>query len=201
MMDSTTNDARDRVLDVAEKLFMTRGFQAVSMRDIAESLGVRQSSLYYHAPHGKEQLFYDAAVRSLERHKDQLDTIIASYEPDFRQQFHAIARWFVDMDDMDLVRLIRLDLPEISEQYKVQIAAAFAQMLMAPIADIVLRHQQAGHIRPIEPNALVGSLLAMVTWTNYFNREDDGRQMTPQEVDAMIDLLLDGCWLPVPNGS
>ncbi len=189
------NEARERVLDVAEKLFMTKGFQAVSMRDIADTLGVRQSSLYYHAPQGKEQLFYDAAVRSLERHKIQLDTIIDRYEPDFRRQFHAVADWFVQLDDMDLVRLIRLDLPEISEQYKNLISAAFYQTLMLPISRIVQRHQAAGNISRVDPDALVGSLLAVVAWTNYFNSADEPQTMPQDHIDQMIDILLDGCWI------
>jgi AcrR family transcriptional regulator len=155
------NEARERVLDVAEKLFMTKGFQAVSMRDIADALGVRQSSLYYHAPQGKEQLFYDAAVRGLERHKNELEAIIARYEPDFRRQLHEVGQWFVQLDDMDLVRLVRLDLPEISVQYKRLIGEAVHETLMRPICTIVERHQAIGHIRNIDPNALVGGLLAI----------------------------------------
>lgn len=191
----STNEARERVLDVAEKLFMTKGFQAVTMRDIADALGVRQSSLYYHAPQGKEQLFYDAAVRSLERHKLQLDDIIARYEPDFRRQFHAVANWFVQLEDMDLVRLIRLDLPEISAQYKHLISAAFYQTLMLPISTIVQRHQSAGNISAVEPDALVGSLLAVVAWTNYFNTSDEAQSMPQEHIDQMIEILLDGCWV------
>ena len=193
-----SNEARERVLDVAEKLFMTRGFQAVSMRDIAEELGVRQSSLYYHAPHGKEELFYDAACRSLERHKAQLEAIIAAHEPDFRRQFHAVADWFLQLDDMDLVRLVRLDMPEISPQYKRQISTAFYETLMLPIATIVRRHQVAGHLRAVNADALVGSLLALVAWSNYFNTAGDEHIAAQNSVDQMIDILLDGCWLVTP---
>lgn len=197
-MTDSNNEARERVLDVAEKLFMTKGFQAVSMRDIAEALGVRQSSLYYHAPQGKEQLFCDAAVRSLERHKQQLDDILRQHEPDFRNQFHAVARWFVQLDDMDLVRLVRLDLPEISPTYKSQIAATFYTMLMQPIAEVVRKQQAVGNIRKVNANALVGGLLSMVSWTSYFNTTGSRPAMDADEVDEMIDLLLDGCWI-APN--
>ncbi|MFD7072620.1 TetR/AcrR family transcriptional regulator [Nocardioides sp. NPDC059952] len=39
---------RDEILDVAAELFVNRGFAATSTRDIAEKVGIRQASLYYH---------------------------------------------------------------------------------------------------------------------------------------------------------
>ncbi|SDK49429.1 transcriptional regulator, TetR family [Nocardioides sp. YR527] len=39
---------RDEILNVAAELFVNRGFAATSTRDIAEKVGIRQASLYYH---------------------------------------------------------------------------------------------------------------------------------------------------------
>lgn len=39
---------RDEILQAAAKLFVSRGFAATSTRDIAEKVGIRQASLYYH---------------------------------------------------------------------------------------------------------------------------------------------------------
>ncbi|WP_328531249.1 TetR/AcrR family transcriptional regulator [Nocardioides sp. NBC_00368] len=39
---------RDEILHVAADLFVNRGFAATSTRDIAEKVGIRQASLYYH---------------------------------------------------------------------------------------------------------------------------------------------------------
>ena len=41
---------RDRILDVAERLVQTRGFNAFSYADIAEALQVTKASLHYHFP-------------------------------------------------------------------------------------------------------------------------------------------------------
>jgi TetR/AcrR family transcriptional repressor of nem operon len=42
------NDTSQRILDIAEKLVQTRGFNGFSYADIAESLGVTKASLHYH---------------------------------------------------------------------------------------------------------------------------------------------------------
>lgn len=39
---------RDQILDAAGRLFVDCGFAATSTRDIADAVGVRQASLYYH---------------------------------------------------------------------------------------------------------------------------------------------------------
>ncbi|MBB4741745.1 AcrR family transcriptional regulator [Actinoplanes octamycinicus] len=43
-----TGSARDEILDAAAELFAERGYAATSTRMIAEMVGVRQASLYYH---------------------------------------------------------------------------------------------------------------------------------------------------------
>ena len=39
---------RERILDVALALFADRGYEATSMREIAEHLGITKAALYYH---------------------------------------------------------------------------------------------------------------------------------------------------------
>lgn len=39
---------REEILDKAAHLFVTRGFAATSTREIADAVGIRQASLYYH---------------------------------------------------------------------------------------------------------------------------------------------------------
>ena len=55
---------RDRVVDVAVKIFTERGYDGTSMADIAGALGVHKSSIYHHVS-GKEQLLDDAVKRAL----------------------------------------------------------------------------------------------------------------------------------------
>src|SRR5207245_9130392 len=55
---------RDRVVDVAVKVFTERGYDGTSMADIATALGVHNSSIYHHVA-SKEQLLEDAVKRAL----------------------------------------------------------------------------------------------------------------------------------------
>jgi len=50
------SDTRDRILDVALDLFISQGYDKVSLREIAEQVGVTKAALYYHFA-SKEELF------------------------------------------------------------------------------------------------------------------------------------------------
>lgn len=56
-----TELSRERILGVASELFATRGYEAVSMRSIAQALGYSHGSLYYHFKE-KAELFYALVV-------------------------------------------------------------------------------------------------------------------------------------------
>jgi len=47
---ATVVDTAQRILDVAERLVQTRGYNGFSYADIAEALGVTKASLHYHFP-------------------------------------------------------------------------------------------------------------------------------------------------------
>lgn len=51
-----TATGRERVLEAALPLFVTAGFNGVSMREVATAVGVTPAALYYHFP-DKEQLY------------------------------------------------------------------------------------------------------------------------------------------------
>lgn len=46
----TDQDTPTRILDIAEKLVQTRGFNGFSYADISAELGIRKASLHYHFP-------------------------------------------------------------------------------------------------------------------------------------------------------
>lgn len=52
----------EKILDVAEELFMVQGYRATSTRQITEKLGVTQPTVYYHFKK-KEDIYYHVMLR------------------------------------------------------------------------------------------------------------------------------------------
>lgn len=69
--------AREEILDAAAELFAQRGYAATSTRSIAERVGIRQASLYYHFDN-KEQILaelLEATVRPSLAHASSLGSL------------------------------------------------------------------------------------------------------------------------------
>lgn len=64
-------DTKQKIIDKALELFSTRGYDAVSVMEIAKSVGIRASSLYNHYP--SKQAIFDAIVESTAR-QYEIDT-------------------------------------------------------------------------------------------------------------------------------
>ena len=59
-------DTKGRIVEAAFGLFAERGYHAVSVRDIAAAVGVKDASLYNHFP-GKQAIFDAVLAAQLER--------------------------------------------------------------------------------------------------------------------------------------
>jgi TetR/AcrR family transcriptional repressor of nem operon len=69
-------DTASRILDVAERLVQSRGFNAFSYADVASELSVTKASLHYHYP-GKAELGEALIARYADRFFEALGTIDA----------------------------------------------------------------------------------------------------------------------------
>jgi AcrR family transcriptional regulator len=59
-------ETQQQILEVAQELFLSRGYKGVSMKDVAEEIQVTSAALYYHFPGGKQDLFFNIIKKMLE---------------------------------------------------------------------------------------------------------------------------------------
>ena len=91
----TENRTAERILDIAERLVQTRGFNNFSYADIATELGITKASLHYHYP-GKAELGHALITRYAERFADALARIDRDL-PHARARLDAYARLYADV--------------------------------------------------------------------------------------------------------
>ena len=110
-------DTRGRIVAAAFELFAQRGYHAVSVRDIASSVGIKDASLYNHFS-GKQAIFDAVLAEQLERTRAAFAEAGVMFEPTedpsgYAGAFDEVERRVLAgfrrfFEDEDMVRLHRL---------------------------------------------------------------------------------------------
>ena len=148
-----SSEARERVLREAEQQFSERGYTAVTLRDIASALKIKQASLYYHVPGGKEQLFIEVVERTFLRHRKGLEHAIILAGPELRSQLRAVAIWLLSQPPMDLIRMTYSDMPIIDQEHARRLSWLAYTSMIGPIEAALVQAQQNGMIHHDNPCA------------------------------------------------
>jgi AcrR family transcriptional regulator len=155
-------ESKERVLAAADRLFMERGYKAVTLRDIAESLGIKHASLYYHAPGGKEQLYIEVTERNLRAHQSGLAQALAAASDNLHEALYGAAQWLITQPPMDLMRMTLSDLHEIAPAQAARLAILAQQSMLNPFRDVLDAAQTRGAIAPVDSGVIAGGLLSML---------------------------------------
>ena len=184
--------ARERVLDVAGALFQEHGVARVTMRDIADAVGVRQASLYYHVPGGKAQLYREVFERMIAHHRAGIEAAVRTAGPALRPRLQAIAAWYGRQRPMNFMRMMTSDMPSLGEDEARALAAPAYAALMVPVRDVFCAAAADGETRPVDADLLAGSFLAMLDAVAFADAMGYGDRDQVTMAFEMIDVLLRG---------
>jgi AcrR family transcriptional regulator len=169
---------RDALREASLRMFAERGFDDVTVTEIAESVGVTERTFYRHFPTKEAVLFHDYSLR--------LEWLAAALavRPATEALFDSVlaaARSFPD--DLELVRQIALLRSNLISGEQ---AAAYLREVQGGFADVFQDHVRARHAghRDVElfsivaGNVLAGAMVAAVdAW---------GRGGCVEDVDGMV---------------
>ena len=190
MIEAHTSEARERVLAVAERLFMERGYNAVSLRDVATELGMQKASLYNHAPGGKESLFITIVERSLARHAYGINQALLSAPADLASQLQAIARWLFSQPPMYLQRLQVSDKAAIHPSHADRVMMLVFQTFISPIEQCVRQAIVRNEVNAENTAILAGTYLAALESIRALGQSCSSTKEVM--IDQLITLLLEG---------
>ena len=80
----------DEILDLAQEMIQTRGFNAFSFQDIAHELGIKKASVQFYFP--KKE---DLGQKVVQRYCDRFDTFLAELDRENLDLKEALARYLV----------------------------------------------------------------------------------------------------------
>ncbi|MBU1361146.1 MAG: TetR/AcrR family transcriptional regulator [Gammaproteobacteria bacterium] len=84
----------EAIVQTVNRLLAEKGFEAMTVDEVAASVGIAKASLYKHFP-SKEDLAAAAMVRIMQRAKDFLASVPANDKP--LDKLRAVARWTMEV--------------------------------------------------------------------------------------------------------
>jgi AcrR family transcriptional regulator len=180
----------DAILDAATELLNSKGFNAMTLEDITEAIGISRPTLYLHFK-SKEDVVTHTVIRTLCDLREVIATLDPTASPGerLRSFIHSVMEMRFDknrcaMYDMTRIRLTHAsDLPELRDAER-EFSNAIIEMTRAA--------QASGEI----PNRMKPEMLVLVLSGFVKNLEieswiEEGKT-TPQEItDAALKLLFD----------
>src|SRR5579859_4064491 len=151
-----------RILDIAERLVQTRGYNGFSYADISSELRIRNASVHYHFPSKT-----DLGKRLVSRYRETFMTALAGLEgetADARRRLRAyVAMWIRvlrDRDRMCLCGMMAADIATLPKSVRAEIKRFFDEN-EAWLVRVIRAGQKAGLLKLAGTPEVEARLLTM----------------------------------------
>lgn len=181
-------NTKDDLRDHARRLFAEHGYEGVSMRDIAGSVGIRQSAIYNHFP-SKQHLLVDLMVSHMERLLDAMRIAVSkSVTP--VERLTAFARFHVTyhIDQPQDVFLAYMELRSLEAEGRkaiIPLRDDYERFLQ----ETLVAGAQDGTFAIADTAVVTRAILAMLTGVTVWFR-DDGRLDRDAVAEAYVATVL-----------
>jgi len=186
-----TADSRAAILEAAKHLFMQDGFRGISMRQIAEAVGVTKAALYYHFQ-DKEDLFVAIVEQYLVEMAALIDQVTAE-QAGARQQISDLVRRILAQppQQRSIIRLASQEMGNVGPQNRARFLAIYHDQFIGRIRALLQAGMNRGELRPLDPNVATWTLLGMMY--PYFHPAPP-TQMTPTPalIEQLLQIYFDG---------
>lgn len=189
-MAETTIHRKDELLAAAERMFSERGFQATSVRDIAECLDLKAGSLYAHME-SKDDLLWEILQAAADRFFAAVEPIIASNLLNSEKLRRLIAAHVrVITDNLAAASVYTTEWRHLSPDRRQQFAAR-RDAYEAMVRDLVRKCIHEGTFAYVDEKFATLLVLSSLNWIYQWYRPDG--PMSPEEIARVLtDLLFNG---------
>lgn len=171
---------KSRILDEAAELFVRHGYHGLSMRQIAEAVGVSKAGLYYHFE-DKEALFLAILLHNIERVGELVDEACAAGGSVREQVRRLLSNILTHMrGSRRFIRLAEQDAQNLQPEALGRMQSAYQQRFLRPIEALLEQGVASGELRRLDARQATWLLLGMAF---------SGLSTTPERVPAAVALI------------
>ncbi|MCS7296925.1 MAG: TetR/AcrR family transcriptional regulator [Bacteroidia bacterium] len=182
---------RERILEEALRLFAERGYERVSLRQLASKVGLRSPTLYHYFP-TKEALLETLAARIADRFEKAVEGIAESdWEVTYKLERFCLAHLTTLLENPLQAAIFLREAPQFLSEPERQAFLSRQRLYEAKLESILQEGIQKNLFREIEPRFMAVSLLAALNATATWYQPEG--HLTPAQIAySLSDIFLRG---------
>ena len=182
---------RERILNVAARLFVSEGYHGISMREIAQAVGVSKAGLYYHFQ-DKEALFLGVLTANLER----VERIIVESREQAEGTRERITRlvygiFALPPEQRAIIRLATQEISHLQPETQQAFARLYQRKFVDQIEAVFGEGVERGELRSINPRVATWALLGML-YPLLYPVHERYISSEPAVLEQMLDIFFSG---------
>ncbi|HSN77564.1 MAG TPA: TetR/AcrR family transcriptional regulator [Anaerolineae bacterium] len=183
-------DVPQQILQEATRLFVDRGYHGLSMREIAEAVGVSKAGLYYHF-RDKEDLFLAILTNNLDRLEQTIRQAgqAATVRAQVEQFVTEIFQWAPEQ--RAIIRLASQEMDHLSQQGVAEFTRLYHAKFIGQIQALLAAGIARGELRPMDPILATWLLLGMM-YPFFYSAHAGEMSASDQAVQLMLAIFFDG---------
>ncbi len=182
-------DKRVAILRTAAQLFAMQGYEATSLDQVAEQLGMHKATLYHYI-RSKEEVLYQCLVTSFED-LDKLVDRMRDRDTPVLERLRQFAINLAHAQNNDFGRCLVLVGSRPLEAMASSDIRAFQRRLDTTVRDLVTEGIASGAIKPCNPGLVSAMLFGTLNWVPQWFKPE-GKLSLDEVVDSFMDILVSG---------
>lgn len=181
---------RERILEEATRLFVARGYHGISMREIAEMVGVSKAGLYYYFK-DKEELFLAVLTANLEA-MERLAAQAQREQPTARAQIGWLLRAILAQPPYQraLIRVASHEIEHVSPEARAEFGRRYQEKFIDRLAGILRGGISRGELRRLDVRTATRVLLGMMY--PFLSSGERGVGTGEAELELVLTLFFEG---------
>lgn len=180
---------KQKILEEAARLFREKGYRATSMRDLAQAVNLKASSLYNHIS-GKEHILREICLNTAERFHRELD-LIESREESAEGRVRALIQWHIQVatEDITSITAFNDEWRHLTEPY----LSEFIDQRKAyetRFRTIIQDGMKDGSFKVLHANIALHTIFSAIRWI--YDWYQPGKSISRQQLEEEIAGLLLG---------
>ena len=190
-MNNEESSMRDIILEKAKCLFIEHGYHGLSMREIAEKVGVSKPALYYHFK-DKEELFLAVLNTNLAQIGNSIDLIETS-KATKKRKVEQFMEYVLTQpaEQRAVIRLGTQEISQLSPEARQQFNQEYYAQFIGKLRGLIQAGIAEGEFREMDADVATWSLLGLMypyLYPNHFGLA----VLSHEKIKLIISIYMDG---------